>query len=107
MFRQAVTAEDMFLQMGNKTPSSASCEDMVVSAIETMLSKITLTALDNWLWWLSWMPFLLVIPTGSGKILLWRLIMKHFFCGHFLPSANSRRTDVRFLGKESKCTNTG
>ena len=29
--KQAITAEDMFLQMGNKTPSSASCEDMVVS----------------------------------------------------------------------------
>ena len=31
MFKQAVTSEDMFLQMGNKTPGSASCEDMVVS----------------------------------------------------------------------------
>ncbi|XP_046354107.2 dynein axonemal assembly factor 6-like isoform X1 [Haliotis rufescens] len=30
VYKQAVTSEDMFLGMGNKTPSSASCEDMVV-----------------------------------------------------------------------------
>ncbi|XP_061182557.1 dynein axonemal assembly factor 6-like [Saccostrea echinata] len=30
VFKQAVSSEDMFLQMGNKTPSTASCEDMVV-----------------------------------------------------------------------------
>ncbi|XP_041358428.1 dynein assembly factor 6, axonemal-like [Gigantopelta aegis] len=30
IYKQAVTSEDMFLQMGNKTPSSASCEDMIV-----------------------------------------------------------------------------
>jgi len=31
LYKQSVTTEDMFLQMGNKTPSTASCEDMVVS----------------------------------------------------------------------------
>ena len=31
IYKQAVTTEDMFLQMSNKTPSSVSCEDMVVS----------------------------------------------------------------------------
>ena len=30
IYKQAVTSEDMFLQMGNKTPSTASCEDMLV-----------------------------------------------------------------------------
>ncbi|XP_078683277.1 dynein axonemal assembly factor 6-like [Branchiostoma floridae x Branchiostoma belcheri] len=30
VFKQAVTSEDIFLQMGNKNLSSASCEDMVV-----------------------------------------------------------------------------
>ncbi|XP_052689406.1 dynein axonemal assembly factor 6-like [Crassostrea angulata] len=30
VFKQAVSSEDMFLQMGNKTPSTASCEDMVI-----------------------------------------------------------------------------
>ncbi|XP_037085752.1 dynein assembly factor 6, axonemal-like [Pollicipes pollicipes] len=29
-FRQQVTAEDMFLQVGNKTPATASCEQLVV-----------------------------------------------------------------------------
>ncbi|XP_068621449.1 dynein axonemal assembly factor 6 isoform X1 [Battus philenor] len=30
-YQQAVTAEDVFLQMGLKTPSSASCENLIVS----------------------------------------------------------------------------
>lgn len=30
-YSQAVTTEDIFLQMGPKTPSSASCEDMIVT----------------------------------------------------------------------------
>lgn len=30
IFKQAVTSEEMYLQMGNKNPSTASCEDMVV-----------------------------------------------------------------------------
>jgi hypothetical protein len=30
-YKQRVTTEDVFLQMGNKNPSSASCEDLVVS----------------------------------------------------------------------------
>ncbi|XP_067006908.1 dynein axonemal assembly factor 6 [Anabrus simplex] len=30
-FRQAVTTEDIYLQMGNRTPATASCEDMVVT----------------------------------------------------------------------------
>lgn len=31
VYKQAVTSEDIFLGMGNKTPATASCEDMVVS----------------------------------------------------------------------------
>jgi hypothetical protein len=31
VYKQAVSSEDMFLQMGNKTPLTSSCEDMVVS----------------------------------------------------------------------------
>uniref|UniRef100_A0A1B6JS01 PIH1D1/2/3 CS-like domain-containing protein n=1 Tax=Homalodisca liturata TaxID=320908 RepID=A0A1B6JS01_9HEMI len=30
-YRQAVTSEDLFLQLGRKTPSTASCEVMVIS----------------------------------------------------------------------------
>ncbi|KAK7096694.1 dynein axonemal assembly factor 6-like [Littorina saxatilis] len=30
VFKQAVSSEDMFLQMGNRTPLTSSCEDMVV-----------------------------------------------------------------------------
>ncbi|XP_064610175.1 dynein axonemal assembly factor 6-like [Liolophura sinensis] len=30
VYKQAVTSEDMFLGMSNKTPTTASCEDMVV-----------------------------------------------------------------------------
>ncbi|KAK6172725.1 hypothetical protein SNE40_016328 [Patella caerulea] len=30
LYKQAVTPEDMFLQMGNKTNATSSCEDMVV-----------------------------------------------------------------------------
>lgn len=29
-YKQAVTAEEMFLQMGQKTPATSSCEDMVI-----------------------------------------------------------------------------
>ena len=31
VYKQAVTSEDMFLGMSNKTPATASCENMVVS----------------------------------------------------------------------------
>jgi len=31
VFKQAVTSEDMYLQMTGKNPSTASCEDLVVS----------------------------------------------------------------------------
>ncbi|XP_072170974.1 dynein axonemal assembly factor 6-like [Diadema setosum] len=30
IFKQAVTTQDMFLQMGRKTPATSSCEDLVV-----------------------------------------------------------------------------
>jgi hypothetical protein len=30
-YKQRITTEDVFLQMGNKNPSSASCEDLIVS----------------------------------------------------------------------------
>lgn len=31
LFKQAVTSEDLFLQVGNRNPSTACCEDLVVS----------------------------------------------------------------------------
>lgn len=31
VYQQSVTSEDIYLQMGGKTPSSASCEEMVVT----------------------------------------------------------------------------
>ncbi|KAH3695144.1 hypothetical protein DPMN_082600 [Dreissena polymorpha] len=44
VYKQAVTSEDMFLQMGNKTPSTASCEEMVVKVKlpGTKLADVTL-----------------------------------------------------------------
>lgn len=30
LYKQAISSEEMFLQMGNKTPATSSCEDMVV-----------------------------------------------------------------------------
>lgn len=44
VYKQAVTSEDMFLQMGNKTPASFSCEDMVVKIKlpETKIADVTL-----------------------------------------------------------------
>ena len=32
VFRQAVSAEDVYLGMGNKNPTTASCEELVVRA---------------------------------------------------------------------------
>lgn len=40
-YKQKVTTEDIFLQMGNKTPSTASCEDMVVKIILPGVQKIS------------------------------------------------------------------
>ncbi|KAL8581293.1 hypothetical protein ACOMHN_028319 [Nucella lapillus] len=44
MYKQAVTSEDMFLQMGNKTPLTSSCEDMVVKIHlpDTKMADVTL-----------------------------------------------------------------
>ena len=40
VYKQAVTSEDMFLGMSNKTPATASCENMTVSAL--YISYLTL-----------------------------------------------------------------
>lgn len=44
VYKQAVTSEDMFLQMGNKTPATSSCEDMVVNIKlpDTKMPDVTL-----------------------------------------------------------------
>lgn len=31
-YKQKITTEDVFLQMGNKSPATASCEEMIVSS---------------------------------------------------------------------------
>lgn len=36
VYKQAVGAEDMFLGMGNKTPATASCEDMIVRLYQSV-----------------------------------------------------------------------
>ncbi|CAF0992174.1 unnamed protein product [Didymodactylos carnosus] len=48
-YKQNVTSEDIFLQMGNKNPSSASCEDLVVKIQlpDTELSEIVLDITKN------------------------------------------------------------
>lgn len=30
LYKQSLTSEELFLQMGNKTPATASCEDMLI-----------------------------------------------------------------------------
>ncbi|XP_038056520.1 dynein assembly factor 6, axonemal-like isoform X2 [Patiria miniata] len=51
IFKQAVTTEDMFLQMSNKTPSSVSCEDMVIkiSLPDTKMADVDLDLKDKFL----------------------------------------------------------
>ena len=43
MFKQAVTSEDMYLQMRGKNPSSSSCEDLVVRVKIVLYLKVRLT----------------------------------------------------------------
>ncbi|CAF1226366.1 unnamed protein product [Adineta steineri] len=51
-YKQRITTEDVFLQMGNKNPSSASCEDLVVNIqlpdtkLADIILDITKTFLD-------------------------------------------------------------
>ncbi|XP_033742183.1 protein PIH1D3-like [Pecten maximus] len=51
LYKQAVTSEDMFLQMGNKNPATASCEDMVVKVKlpDTKISDMTLDVKSKFL----------------------------------------------------------
>lgn len=37
IFKQAVTSEDMYLQMSGRNPSSSSCEDLLVRISLAML----------------------------------------------------------------------
>ena len=39
------------------------------------------------------------IPSGSGNILSWRVIMKYFLC-HSLPFPDSKKSSCPFLMKE-------
>ncbi len=49
--KQAVTTEDMYLQLGNKTPSSVCCEDMVIkiNLPDTKLADVDLDVTDKFL----------------------------------------------------------
>ena len=40
IYKQSLTSEEVFLQMGNKNPSSTSCEDMIVKIQLTGVAKI-------------------------------------------------------------------
>jgi hypothetical protein len=40
VYKQKVTSEDIYLQMGNKTPATASCEDMIVKIKLPGVSKL-------------------------------------------------------------------
>lgn len=46
VYKQAVSTEDVFLGMGNKTPTTAGCEDIVVSNC-TMLLLLLLPLLPD------------------------------------------------------------
>ena len=41
VYKQKITTEEMFLQMGNKTPATASCEDMTVKIKLPGVDKIS------------------------------------------------------------------
>ncbi|XP_076447035.1 dynein axonemal assembly factor 6-like [Babylonia areolata] len=51
LYKQAVSSEDMFLQMGNKTPLTSSCEDMVVKIHlpDTQMADVTLDVKSKFL----------------------------------------------------------
>ncbi len=40
LYKQKLTSEDIFLQMGNKNPSSSSCQDMIVKIQLPGVNKI-------------------------------------------------------------------
>ena len=40
LFQQKVTSEDIFLGMGNKNPSTACCEDLVVCALNYNMASL-------------------------------------------------------------------
>jgi len=50
-YRQAVTPEDMFLQMGNKNQSTASCEDLIVhiKLPDTLIADVQLDVKETFL----------------------------------------------------------
>lgn len=41
VYKQKVTSEDIFLQMGSKNPSTTNCEDMIVKIKLPGVNKIT------------------------------------------------------------------
>lgn len=41
VYKQKLGAEDIFLQMGNRNPSSSSCEDMIVKISLPGVSKVS------------------------------------------------------------------
>ncbi|XP_013386250.1 protein PIH1D3 [Lingula anatina] len=51
IYKQAVTSEDMFLGMGNKTPATSSCEDMVVKVMlpDTKYPDVNLNVTNKYL----------------------------------------------------------
>ena len=51
VYKQAIATEDMFLGMSNRTPSTSSCEDMVVSNdAKLLLSKLNDFGSFEYLW---------------------------------------------------------
>ncbi|XP_070554140.1 dynein axonemal assembly factor 6-like [Ptychodera flava] len=51
VFKQAITTEDVFLQMGNKNPTTSACEDMVIKIKlpNTKKSDMDLNVTDKYL----------------------------------------------------------
>ena len=52
IYKQKLTSEELFLQMGNKTNSTASCEDMIVKIKlpgVLKISEIDVNVVDNFL----------------------------------------------------------
>lgn len=48
VYQQAVSAEDVFLGMGNKNPTTASCEDLVVRTDRTSAELTALAVAQSY-----------------------------------------------------------
>jgi len=49
LYKQDVSSEDMFLQMGSKNPSTASCEDLIVRTTSVTFCFQTISTFQHYI----------------------------------------------------------